>query len=60
MSNSSKLNELVRKHLQGRQEPITRDVIIEFNALILDMRKSESTIHSAVDKFFGESGRLTR
>ena len=50
MSNSVELSDLVARHLQGK---VDVGVIIEFNQLILKMRKGESTIHGAIDKFFG-------
>jgi len=51
MSHSTELSDLVARHLQGK---VDVEVIIEFNQLVLKMRKGESTVHGAIDKFFGD------
>jgi rRNA-processing protein FCF1 len=48
MRQSTELSNLVAKHLQGQVPP---SVVNEFNKLIVKMRKDESTIADAVDKF---------
>jgi rRNA-processing protein FCF1 len=48
MRQSTELSNLVARHLQGQVPPT---VVNEFNKLIVKMRKDESTIADAVDKF---------
>lgn len=56
MSHSTELSDLVARHLQGKvslNEKQIREATIELNQLVLKIREGESTIHGAIDKFFG-------
>ena len=47
MRMSTKLSSLIAKHLQGKVE---LEVIKEFNSLVIEIRKGESTIGCAFER----------
>ena len=47
MRPSTKLSNLVAKHLQGK---VQLEVIKEFNGLVIELRKDESTIGCAFER----------
>ena len=47
MRPSTKLSSLIAKHLQGK---VQLEVIKEFNGLVIELRKDESTIGSAFER----------
>ena len=47
MRASTKLSNLVAKHLQGK---VQLEVIKEFNSLVIELRKGESTLGSAFER----------
>ena len=47
MRASTKLSNLVAKHLQGK---VQIEVIKEFNSLVIELRKGESTLGSAFER----------